>query len=142
MQAEGKSKRNAKIVGLSQCVGGITWFMLEYIKKYPDMNIQKVAVKSLNWLEKRTDNLKKLLSPPDYQKIADGAQVEEEAASTILLTFIKAYEMLKDLKYQKAVEDILFTNPPSIVHNDFSQVTGLAGLGELYLEAVRVIENH
>ncbi|HEX9511271.1 MAG TPA: lanthionine synthetase LanC family protein [Puia sp.] len=141
MQAEGKSKRNAKILGFSHGVAGITWFLLEYIKKYPDMNIQKVAVKSLNWLEKRTDNLKKLLSPPDYQKIADGAQVEEEAASTILLTFIKAYETLKDLKYQKAVEDILFTNPPSIVHNDFSQVTGLAGLGELYLEAGRVFGN-
>jgi len=59
----------------------------------------------------------------------------------IILTLIKAFEVLKDPMYRKRAEEALLYYPELIIKNDFSQDAGLAGLGELYQEAFRVFKD-
>jgi hypothetical protein len=58
----------------------------------------------------------------------------------IALVFIKAYECYSNPLYKEIAEKTLFALPDQPVYNDFSHAYGLAGLGEVYLEAKRVFK--
>jgi serine/threonine protein kinase len=106
---------------------GVIWFLLEYISCYPNEQVKESTLKGLSWLLKNISSLKKSVTT-DNQKGA-------------LLTLIKAYECLQLENCKKIAEKILHRYPNYTVSNDFSQKSGLAGMGELYLEAARVFKN-
>lgn len=99
-------------------IPGVIWFLLEYISIYPNREVQTAVEKSLKWLLKK------------YK--------EGKEQRGIILTFIKAYESLHEDHYKKLAETALLQLPSYIVKTDFTQQSGLAGIGELYLEAERV----
>jgi len=65
-----------------------------------------------------------------------------EGMPGIILLFVKAYEVFKNPLYRQVAEQYFKNIPVRPVHIDFTLQTGMAGLGELYLEAFRVFENN
>lgn len=133
-------KENRSILSFGYGIPGITWFLLMYTAHFKDPRVEKSARQSLQWLLVTTRQLKGLSDSNIFQKIIAGKEVGDERKG-ILLTFIKAYETLGHGHYKKIVEDSLMNYPASILRNDFTQETGLASHGELYLEAFRVFGN-
>ena len=59
----------------------------------------------------------------------------------IVLAFIKAYEVLKEPSFRRTAEQCMGNIVPNPIILDLSLASGLAGLGETYLEAVRVFKD-
>ncbi len=59
----------------------------------------------------------------------------------IILTYIKAYEVLQEDIYRQIAEKALRNYPAYIISNTFTQDVGLTNLGEVYLEAWRVFKS-
>ena len=99
-------------------IPGIVWFLLDYISIYPDKKVQTAIGKALQWILKK-----------------------ERGQRGVLLTFIKAYATLCESIYKKRVESSLSKLSSRTVSIDFTQQSGLAGLGELYIEAAHTFNN-
>jgi hypothetical protein len=59
----------------------------------------------------------------------------------LIFILIRAYAVLQKDVYRKIAEDALSKYPPRIVHNNINQESGLAAIGELYLEAWRIFQD-
>jgi serine/threonine protein kinase len=130
-----------KRVGFSYGIAGIVYFLLDYSFRYHDESAKKAAIKALKWLDKQTGNLMNLFSYKALKKrTLDGDETGDERTG-VIITFIKAYETLNDEYYRKVVERALLNYPQFVLTNDFTQNTGLAGLGEVYLEAAKAFKN-
>jgi len=121
-------------------IPSIICFLLKYQSLNPDRNLEKAIVEALSWLLNATDKLKRLLSPRSYRKLIPPNQESGDERKGIIYTLIKAYEQLKDPQYKKYAEEALMNYSRYITKNDFSQHSGLAGLGEIYLEAFRIFK--
>lgn len=120
--------------GFARGTAGIICFLLEYGSRYNETETINAAQKGLDWLMKIAIHRK--------QKTTWRSSLNKElgygwsnGTSGIALTFIKAYALLKDEKYRKYIYGPLLANPKHILDNDLSQYDGLAGLGEIYLDA-------
>jgi hypothetical protein len=134
-------KTNAKkTIGFANGISGITWFLLKYASSCLHSDIEDPAIKGLEWLSWRTHRLKDLFDSSAFNKIVFGRETGDERRG-IILSFIKAYDVLKDERYKHLAESALSRYPDFSVNNDFSQDSGLAGMGELYLEAWRIFQN-
>jgi len=65
----------------------------------------------------------------------------ENGTPGIALVFLKAYQLLKIEIYRDISLSILYTIPERLVITNFTLGTGLAGIGELYLEAYKVLND-
>lgn len=130
-----------KKIGFAYGIAGITWFLLEFISCHKDMRAENAVLKAMNWLLKTTHDLKGLFQASVFNKVTFGERENGDERKGIILTFIKAYEILKNNYYKKISENVLAMYPTNIVKNNFDLDTGLAGLGEIYIEAFRVFNN-
>jgi serine/threonine protein kinase len=116
---------------------GIIWSLLHYASLYSDHIVEKAAHRAMSWLCRKVRKFRSV-----KQKIGfwnnDTGIMEADWTPEILLTFIKYYEVFRDERSKKIVEEILNTIPPYTVHSSFGQEGGLACLGEIYLESARV----
>jgi serine/threonine protein kinase len=132
-------KKNTPLLGFGFGVSGITWFLLQYLLSNPDEKVQECVRRSLNWIALHTDNLCNIFQVDMQNQIASPELTnEDEGPAGIILVFIKAYEYFHDPDYRKMAEKALSLYPPFALNNDFAQCSGMAGLGEVYLEAHRV----
>jgi hypothetical protein len=63
-----------------------------------------------------------------------------EGLAGLAFVNIRAFEVTKDKKYQAQAEKLLRLHPTKVVSDSFGFADGLAGLGQVYLEAHRVFE--
>ena len=116
---------------------GIIWFLLNYASICSNIEAQKAAERALNGLLKKKKYLKNfhdyVASRTSYEN-SDGGQ-------GMILTFLKAYEILHDNRYKELAEKALLKFPSTLANTNFTQQNGLAGMGELYLQAWRTLEN-
>jgi serine/threonine protein kinase len=129
-----------RALSLAQGVPGVAWFLLNYLKISPDIKINESVAKALNWLTKKqkgTINIWPLFKKSIY---TSRWSLEHGALGT-LLVMIKAFEVLGDDIYREIVEANLKSIPEKLVLRDLSMNNGLAGLGQIYLEALRVFKN-
>ncbi|HEY4061117.1 MAG TPA: lanthionine synthetase LanC family protein [Puia sp.] len=135
----GSNKANDILTGLDKGVAGVVWFLLTYIQQQPDKKVEGAARKSLKWLIKKACKKENT-----YEwSISTKNQLTDKWSSGqgipgIILVIIKAYEVLKDPIFQQIAECTLEKIRPRPVCWNFSLGHGLAGLGEIYLEAFRV----
>jgi hypothetical protein len=135
------SERREKQISFANGTAGITYFLLEHYLQFGNVEVRNAAMSALKWLEAKSGNLVGLLnSAANMNRKEDTAYLNDQGAG-IVLTFIKAYEALKIDKYKFEVEQALSKNSECIVNDNLSQVGGLSGLGEIYLEAARVFQN-
>lgn len=135
------AKKQGKIPGLFHGIAGITWFLLLHAKQNLDTDSETAAKKALNWLMKQ---VRKSQGYYHWLGITKSKPIDVFSVSKsgfdIALTFIKAFEMFKDPLYKKVAEYSLQLLPPYPVCTDYTSASGLAGLGEVYLEASRAFK--
>ena len=122
-------------------ITGIIWFLLD-CAEYCDIELAKEsAQRSINWLLRKTDNLNALFNAKKNTKGDVATPTIGDERKGILLTMIKAYDVFKTKFYKTITENSLRNYHLQIIKSDFTQETGLSGLGELYLEAWRAFQN-
>jgi serine/threonine protein kinase len=131
------SKQNKLNFRFSNGIPGIIYFLLAYHSKYPDSRVKASAIKALDWIEKNTKSLSDLFNNRTYKDKITGGNESGDERKGLILIFIKAYDLLNVEHYREIAEKELVNYPDHMVKIDFSQDTGLCGLGELYLEAFR-----
>ena len=134
-------RRNDQILGFSHGIAGIVYFLQVCSQKEYDMRIDNSIHRALHWLltNVKKTNSKKAWAISTKSKFIN---IWDWSGGTpgVLLTFLKVYECSKEPLYRQIVEDLLSTFPKQPIYEDFTQAHGLAGLGEIYLEAARILQ--
>jgi serine/threonine protein kinase len=120
---------------------GILWFLLEYSRIFPNPTVQHTALRSLRALLGDIKTLKKQVKEIGVRSLFVNETFGGDAYNGIILTFLKAFESTNDPEYLHQAETMLSVYPEHVVHDNFTQDAGLAALGELYLEAMRITQD-
>jgi hypothetical protein len=133
-------KRHLKITGFGHGVAGIACFLLDYAGRYNDTHAQQGAARALHWLmrQARTSGNRLVWRLDDKSRQSDPGM--HEGWTGIISAFIKGYELVQEPAYRLTAETALRNYPPYIIARDLTLSSGLAGLGEVYLEACRVLK--
>lgn len=134
------NKRNdkGKIHTFASGVAGIVYFLLEYYQREKDFDALKSAEKGLRWLINSACNKNGTIHWPANKKYSSNMGWYE-GDSGIAFVFIKAYEYIKDPIYKETAIKALRFYPEFVVDNNLSQHGGLSGLGEVYIEAYKIL---
>jgi lantibiotic modifying enzyme len=134
----GIQEKGIKLPGFSYGIAGITYFLLEYAVRFNSEPAKCAAVKALDWLirqrHRKGDFRIWYVNP--HTKTEDPWL--DHGFSGITLVFIKAFELLKDIRYKAVVDSALLIHPEKLSGNYLMLSSGITGLGEIYLEAYRV----
>jgi serine/threonine protein kinase len=123
--------------GFSTGAAGICYFLLAYQEKYPSNEVKRAVTKALAWL---ANHSKKKLQESDRKDKRLNLSLDNGIPG-IALAFIKGYEVLQTPSFKIAAEQLLLQIPAHISHSELSLYKGLAGIGEVYLEAARTLQN-
>jgi serine/threonine protein kinase len=135
-----KDEENGKIpLALEHGISGIIWFLLAYLQNTSDSRIRPAVDKALNWLIGNKSN-KKAWSEMEKDQASDIWFSGRRAVDTTHL-MLKAFETLQDQRYKMIAEKNLHTIPPRPVLTSLSLNNGAARIGELYLEAHRILKS-
>lgn len=132
--------KNEILPGFNEGISGIIWFLINYINYYPDNLIINKIHLALDFLIKSSKSYK------GYKTWKISSKSNEiydfnNGGFNILRPFIRAYIMNKEERYKEIVEQILYSYPIHITTDLFSQESGIAGLGEIYIEAWQTFKN-
>jgi len=135
--------KQKKRQGFATGVSGIIYFLLEYGHRYKDQKATTAAKAGLHWLiTKATYQGDKIQWRTDKNK--ELMHWWSEGTSGIALAFIKAYACSDNptdkQRYKHFATGALLNHPKYVLDNNFSQLQGLSGLGEIYLEAYKVFQ--
>jgi serine/threonine protein kinase len=139
-EVKGKvKKRHGFAVGIS----GIIYFLLEYAHRYQNKKALFAAQGGLHWLiTKAVYRGDKILWRTDKNK--ELMHWWSEGTSGIALAFIKAYECSDNptdkQRYKQFATGALLNHPKQVMDTNLSQLQGLSGLGEIYLEAYKTFK--
>jgi serine/threonine protein kinase len=125
-----------KTMSLDNGEAGITWFLLAYLKQTSDLTIKPVITKALEWIisNKATRHTWKRIKRNPQVAWGDG-----QSAVDITILLLKSFELLGEERYRQLAEANLHSIPSNLISYNFTLNSGLARLGELYLEAHRLL---
>jgi len=135
-----KDKKKRVTRGFSQGMAGIIYFLLGYGQHYDDKHAIAAAERGLQWLIKKASRKDGGIQ----WRSARGKEVQSwwsEGAAGIALSFLKAWELQGSSRYRHYAIGALNNHPDNVLDNNLSQANGLSGLGEIYLEAYRVLKD-
>jgi serine/threonine protein kinase len=133
----GNDLQPVKLPGLYHGIAGITWFLLALssILDYPPA--KKGAQRALAYLagsRSPAQNFRTWTINPHLQGVNPWL---EDGFTGIAWVFIKASQFFKDNSYKQIAETSLLCHPDYIVSDYLDLDNGLAGLGQVYLEAAK-----
>jgi lantibiotic modifying enzyme len=123
--------------GLAYGTAGIAYFLTEYLlhnnsEGTKEIGQAKISVeKALRLIIKKVKKPTAGLQRPDLSFCS--------GRPGIILALLKGYEVFRDPEAKELAERLLLAYPARLVSRDLTQSEGLTGLGEVYLEAARVI---
>jgi len=130
------NRKKDNLIGFANGTAGILCFLLASLQYH--RNEQSIASieKGLRWLikiaEKRNGNY--LWPISTKSKTIDNISYAIGLPG-IALAFIKAFQFFNASAYKTVAENILYPLVKYPIDKDFTQLNGLSGLGEIYLEA-------
>lgn len=130
-------------IGLVNGIAGIILYLISYVNNNTDDQIATKALKqALSWLENQilAGTIKSRLKLISTKLNINDWSVYNGTAG-IALCFIRAFDLFKETQYKKISEKMLHALPEILIDENLSQAFGLTGLGEVYIEACRVLEN-
>lgn len=137
---EGADHPPIVITSFTHGVAGIIWFLLCYAEDTGNTVALSSGLKALNFLLKISKKNKNTIVWPLVHKFADMNELSN-GGYNLLLPFIKAYKLTQDPIYKTTVEKAFLAYPKHLVIPIYSLERGLAGLGEVYLEAYEAFGN-
>ncbi len=129
------------LTGFAHGTSGIVYFLTEYARRFDSDAAVAARDRGARWLMDRAISAN------------DGDTLEWEYSDAnparwrwwchggpgIALTFLKLYEHTGLTPYAETATRALYAHPADVRHGNLSQCHGLSGLGEIYLEAGRVL---
>ncbi|WP_225999316.1 lanthionine synthetase LanC family protein [Paenibacillus sp. BJ-4] len=128
-------------MGFAHGVSGILYFLSEYVSRFKNKVMQHHIEKAIDFL------LKNSFVDGGSRRWSKSLEIKDRdlwwAHGTLghALTFLKLYEHTSKSIYKKLAVNALSSYPESVSYYNFSISHGLAGLGEVYLEASRVLKD-
>lgn len=126
--------------GFAHGVAGIAHFLLQFAAEYNSKDALTGAQRGLQWLMRKSTHHKNGIQ----WKSSSGKSIPSwwcDGAAGISLTFLKAYELSGDVKYKEYAIGALSNQSKEVISNNLSQYNGLSGLGEIYMEAFRILQD-
>jgi len=120
---------------------GIIWFLLEYARIFEDLDTQKVALDSLQILCRQIQPLLKDVGNIGPRSLLSLNSPIGDGFNGFALTLLKAYENTQNDHFLHLVDPLLRIHSANVIHDNLTLEFGLAGLGELYLEAFRLTKS-
>jgi serine/threonine protein kinase len=135
------SGKMEKLTGFDYGIAGIIYFLLEYCMESGDENAWLCISNGLSYLEKRIIKDKDTYQwyHSDHQKTV-GAYWSTGVPG-IALCFLKAFKVTGISRYKMIAEKALNFHPAEFVNYNLSLSNGMAGLGEIYLEAYDILSS-
>lgn len=121
--------------GFGYGVSGIVYFLLKYGEVANDSNAIQSALRGLNLLEKSKQKKDDYLQWPIDKSSKEHGAWWCAGSPGIALSFLKAYDLTADGKYLEIAEKALRIHNKNFAYHKLGQCHGIAGLGEIYLEA-------
>jgi hypothetical protein len=120
-----------KVTGFDYGIAGIVYFMLEYCMESGYEDAWLCVTQGLSYLEKWFHNNIRNIIP---------ACLSMEVQH-IIVCFLKAYKITGIARYKAIAEKALHFHPAVYAHYNLSIYNGMAGLGEVYLEAYEILQS-
>jgi len=139
--SKGGVEQSEKITGFGYGIAGVIYFLLEYSNRVNHKGALASAEKGLKYLIANCIKKKDFVTWTHSDKDEIVGLWWCHGAPGISLSFLKAYEITKNVEYREVAERALMMQPAHFICSNLSQCHGLSGLGEIYLEAFRVIRN-
>ena len=130
-----------RITGFAHGIAGIIYFLDEYDRLFDNTLANETCRLGLQWLMKHTK------SSNDNRVLewnwSEGRETTWKwwchGSPGISLMFLRLFEHTKNQEYAKLAKKCLRVHPLVVRYSNLSQCHGLAGLGQIYLEASRVL---
>lgn len=135
-----KRKIKKATKGFEYGTSGIICYLLEYGYRHNHSESMEAAKRGIHWLIKKAQHQKgtiRWFSSKDKELnyfLSGGT-------AGISLCFIKAYQYTNNPHYKKYAIASLNSIPENLIDSNISQRNGLAGIGEVYLEAYKVFND-
>lgn len=133
------NNKKLKISGFANGISGIVYYLLTFYEKYKEETSIRSAIKGLKWLMNNAIDKNSIIQWKTYKDI-EMSKWWCEGNIGISLTFLKAYQIFNEVKYKQYAVRSLKIFHKNFIDNNLSQCHGLAGLGEVYLEAYKTLQ--
>jgi hypothetical protein len=132
-----KDKENKRSYAYSLAHGntGIILFLLNFLERYEDTAVKQAVIQAMIRLSKATTALRRELRKKGPRQVISGKSKYMDGVIGTITVLIKAYDLHKHEAYRKIAEELLALFSPHMTHDNFQLDTGLAALGNLYLDA-------
>jgi serine/threonine protein kinase len=131
------SRADLNALSLAKGHAGMICTLLKDWELDKNAGTEEYLGRSIEWFQKATLRyLKK--NAPDNRQIKMERLFLDHGYAGISLAFIRAYKSTRQTEFRLLAERILHLFPPTPAYNCFHYSSGLAGLGEVYLEAFQV----
>ena len=130
-----------RYLGFAHGVAGEVYFLAEWAARCDNADAARAARRGADWLMTHAQ----AASPEGALAWATKPGDTEiwrwwcHGAPGIALAFLKMFETTGIARYAEIATGALRAHPPDVRHSNLSQCHGLSGLGEIYLEAARVL---
>lgn len=132
------------LTGFAHGVSGIVYFLAEYAQRFGSIDAHKAWQAGIDWLIKQAIPTKGFEGRHAFEwhySLTNDICWKWwcHGSPGIALTFLRLYEQTEDSIYAEVATKALQIHPINIRYPNLSQCHGLSGLGEIYLEAGRVL---
>jgi len=135
------NRTHIKATGYAHGVSGITCFLLEYLQRHKDTNVEIAVTRSLQWLMQQAHKKKGEFIWYTNNKSKQIDSGFDNGMAGIILCLVRAFKVLGGGSYRQTAEKVLATIPDHWMKRDITLATGLTGIGEVYLEAAKVFSS-
>jgi hypothetical protein len=131
------------LTGFAHGVSGIVYFLAEYARRFNNTDADKAWRAGAAWLTNQA------IPTQDGEALEWAySNTEDErwkwwchGSPGIALAFLRLYEQTRNSAYADIATKALQVYPTAVRYPNLSQCHGLSGLGEVYLEAGRILGN-
>lgn len=129
------------LTGFAHGTAGIAFFLAEYAHRFDRPDVQRSLASATAWLVARAHRV----AHADRLEWSYGTHTRDRwhwwchGGPGIALTFLKLYEYTRDARHADVARRALRAHPIGVRHPNLTQCHGVSGLGEIYLEAARVL---
>ncbi|MGN7395372.1 lanthionine synthetase LanC family protein [Peribacillus frigoritolerans] len=130
------------LTGFAHGVSGIVYFLAEYERRFGNSEARMAWEAGANWVINQGVPTKDGALEWSYSDKSESRwKWWCHGSPGIALMFLRLYEYTQDEKFADIAKKALQIHPFEIVYPNLSQCHGISGLGEIYLEAGRVLRD-
>lgn len=130
------------MTGFASGTAGIAYFLAEFAFREKDDAVWMSAIRAMRWLQKHAVLQKSrgntIMSWRHSNINSSMSQWWSHGGPGIALTFLRVFELTGESTYASEARKALRVHPINICNANLSQCNGLSGLGDIYVEALRI----